>query len=274
MKKKIAIFFSCIVIFVFAYILLLILKVPPFILINDNVEYCYSKNFHLSDSSTTDKEIVNLKYMKNLTSLFLLTPKITNIDFLNNMDDLYSLSLEAFEIEDWSPLQHCTNLENLYLWHTGLQDLSVLRSNTSLKILDLESGNPVENITDLKYLVQLEVLCLSSKNLTDVSSLSGLINLKYLSITNSNISDVSSLSNCLNLIELDLSGNKFLEDISPIADLYNLESINISHTSVENYDTLLKLPNLKKITIDSGLMSETQMGELREKGLEIFIASN
>jgi|GEM_PF-2631493 len=151
----------------------------------------------------TNEDIVQLRYMVNLTHLYL-------------MGDLKHG--ENHDFSDITPLAGLTNLVRLGLAGCGqLSDISPLAGLTNLEVLDL-SVNEISDLSPLAGLTNLESLWLDANPISDVSPLAGLTNLSVLGLYYTQISDVSPLAGLTNLTRLYLVGNP-ITDRSPLNHL-------------------------------------------------------
>lgn len=116
---------------------------------------------------------------------------------------------------------------------TVIKDINGLEYFTSLEILDL-SSHQVSDITPLKGLQKLTYLILDDNPITDISPLSKLLNLKLLVLSNCKAVDYTPLANLINLQYLKLD-NSTLTDITPLISLTNLTHLYLSGCSVINY---------------------------------------
>ncbi len=125
------------------------------------------------------------------------------------------------------------------------------------KLTALQSlGNAIQDLTGLKFAINLIELNLSYNEISDISPLAGLTNLKRLTLWGNQISDISALAGLTNLSELDLSFNE-ISDISALAGLTNLKSLNLHGNPVPDLTPISQLENLTK--------SGTKTRQLMEK---------
>ena len=109
-----------------------------------------------------------------------------------DLEGLRELGSECEKITDLSGLEHCINLQVLYLGFHQISDISPLSGLTNLKQLDL-AGNQINDINPLGRLTNLQVLDLAGNQINDLSPLSHLTSLKWLDLTGNQVSDISSL---------------------------------------------------------------------------------
>lgn len=109
-----------------------------------------------------------------------------------DLEELRELGSECENITDLSGLEHCINLQTLYLSFQQISDISPVSGLTNLKQLDI-AGNQISDISPLSKLINLQVLDLAGNQINDLSPLSHSTNLRWLDLTGNEISDISSL---------------------------------------------------------------------------------
>ena len=178
--------------------------------------------------------------------------------------------LNSNPISDLSPLASLTNLEILYLYGCGLEDLSQLAGLTGLIRLSIANNEKLSDVSPLAGLINLEWLDLHRcDSLSDISSLAGLTKVEYLNLNHARrvsdyslaplssltglrrlrlaenrISDVSSLSALTNLVRLDLPRNEIV-DLSPLAGLTGLRELYLHANRISDVSSLSELINLE-----------------------------
>lgn len=240
-----------------------------FVKIDGDIVLSTLKSYSISGSNVSDDDLSDLKYLKNLNHLHIFAPEITNIEFVGEMKELNYLYVESSKIKNFNVISKCENLEILRLCHTKLTNLKDLKYNTELKVLDVYTGNPLNDISDLVYLVNLETLSVSSTEITDISSIAELENLTFLELANAKISDVTPLSNCKKLKYLSLTNINSLKDIQPLITLNDLEEIRLLGTSISNYEPLFEMRSLKKVTLPEEQRELPIVEKLERKGISV-----
>ena len=142
----------------------------------------------------------------------------TPISYCMNLEGLYITGLYSIKL-----IENLTNLKELYLGGSSIQDLLPLTNLINLKMLDISIET--KNIEPIKYLTNLEDLTIYYIHLSDISALSNLKNLKELNICQSNITDLEPIKELKNLEVLNLSKSRNLINISPLSDLINLKRL-------------------------------------------------
>ena len=129
-------------------------------------------------------------------------------------------------------------------------DITGLEYAINLRQLSLArlSGNPIEDISALANLTDLEGLSLDFTAVSDISALANLTNLKRLFLGVNAVSDISALANLTNLEGLSLYGTD-VSDISALAGLTNLEWLTLAGTDVSDISALAGLTNLEWLTL-------------------------
>jgi Leucine-rich repeat (LRR) protein len=154
------------------------------------------------------------------------TGDIYRIDIMN----MTFLEANGAGIESLIGLEHCTNLEVIYM-----------------------SGNPaLANLAPLAGLRKLMGLQLTGNNITDISPLDSLTNLVGISLRATPIANISSLSNLPNLHLMELSQTQ-ITDLSPL----------VNNTGISFPDTIWLYYNPQ-------LSGEPHIQILRDRGVTIF----
>jgi len=186
----------------------------------------------LIDRGLQNEDIVALRYMTNLTELWLTDNNITDLSPLADLANLTHLTIGWNPISDISPISGLTNLTWLNIGGYEISDLSPLAGLVNLTNLLLHN-NQISDISPLAGLVNLEVLWLGDNQVSDLTPLVGLVNLTELSLHRNEISDISPLAGLMNLERLTLWGNE-ISDISPLEGL-DLEWLDLTDNPVEDW---------------------------------------
>ena len=136
---------------------------------------------------------------------------------------------------------------------------------------DMDEGDYIRSLEDLKYFTGLSVLQISGHNLGDEAMIhiQALTGLTDLSIENNAVSSMDFVAELTNLTRLDVQRNE-ISEIDAAAALTQLTDINFSNNNVEDLTPLSGLTNLKligaaynHITDITPLSSMTQLTNLR-----------
>lgn len=152
-------------------------------------------------------------------------------------------------IRNLEPLSELTELTELDMSFTLIDDLKPIRNLNKLEILNME-GSPVISIDAIRYLTSLKEL---NCGLTPVSSLEVLENLNSLldlNLQSVAFSESTSLNNLKNLKHLNLQSTHPL-DFNGISNLSSLTDLNLASSSISNLEDLKNLNNLQYLNIDS-----------------------
>ena len=208
----------------------------PFSLREDYIEE-YFKELLENYENPTDLE-TQLAYViaKELYS------SITNLTPVLNLKYLEVLDCSGIDIETIKPIQ---NLENIKELHLSYNDNLVIDMKEIIKLKKLKSFsfhyNKVYNLQVLGNLTGLEVL--STNNVT---------------------TDYHWLSNLTKLKELDVIGFE-IDDIEILLGLKNLEILNIDSATFLDISPLYKLKNLKKLSVNQGVIKESDYMDFVKK---------
>ncbi len=163
-------------------------------------------------------DISHLKYLVNLKMFDIsfcrgINNEDIDLNFLKSTTSLTSLSLPRdLKFKDLSAFVNLTNLTDLNLSESGLNDIRHIVTLTSLVSLDLSSCKNLDlsNTTPLRSLTRLERLTLGNCGFTDISFLKYLTSLtKLLLIARYDHEEISVLNDLPNLTDLRIvSGNR------------------------------------------------------------------
>ena len=197
-------------------------------------------------------------------------------------------------VRSLSGLEHATNLTDIDMFGSGIEDISPLASLDKLTVVRIQE---TENIRDISPLFSLNKL--TSLNigytpidpkwfsrfpnlaelyaectlgidgrmiphpLEDLNYIASLKNLEKLNLGDNGISDLTPLTSLVNLKALGLWHNE-ITDISPVASLTNLTSLNLQGNKIIDIRPLVSLTNL----------SSLELGLNRLNGESLVIYSN
>ncbi|MEH2347758.1 MAG: leucine-rich repeat domain-containing protein [Nostoc sp.] len=212
-----------------------------------------------------------LKTMTQLTTLGLATTGISDLGLLANLTNLEKLDIIENEISDFSPLANIYKLTSLSIGTVIFEGVGALGSSGQISVINsLEKlsnlknlslyQTQVQDISPLASLSNLTNLMLNNNKINDLSALANLPNLVSLTIAEAGVTDISPLANCHSLRKLCLgkenlfrssffSSKMPVSDLSPLANLPNLTELVLGDTDVTDLSPLEGLPNLK-IEID------------------------
>ena len=173
-----------------------------------------------------NRNLENISFLSGMDDLVILNIGITGIKNLNNfpyLPKLKVLNLKMNHIKNLYGLEKQTELTDIILWGSDIDDIEILENFKNLRALDFDNCasvkdfNPISNLTKLIYLNFLNLkmsdfsflrklknlACLLmdgiSGMMTDekLNNLVGLTNMKFLYMKNMNLRDLSFLKNML-----------------------------------------------------------------------------
>ena len=181
------------------------------------------EELNLSELGLNDSDIMPLKHMENLTTLWLSWNNISDISVLKNLTDLATIVMTGIGLGeninantvplDISVLKDLINLKELYLEYNKINDISALENLTNLTKLSLHN-NDINDIDALKNLINLEELIISGNQITNVEILKEFKNLTRLDIFGNQITDnqIEELKNALPNCLIRITGSEKIND--------------------------------------------------------------
>lgn len=181
-----------------------------------------SSSPEISETNTTEENLVKDEQLRSMLNMMIFERAPEENIRKEDLETIKEISLTGMtNIEDWSWLQHCTNLEILDLGNTNFSDAGLIKSKKLTKLV--LAATPLEHANALRELVNLESLNLSElaeahddddsepsdehehSAMFDMAILSDMKALKSLSIFEVGLKNADSLSSLTNLEELDAS---------------------------------------------------------------------
>jgi Leucine-rich repeat (LRR) protein len=142
-----------------------------------------------------------------------------------------------------------------------VQDLSGIENLSNLQQFSL-TGNNVSDISALKGLTNLQTLNLGGNQISDISPLEGLFNLQELNLTINKISDISVLKGLTNLQTLELADNN-ITDISALKGLINLQTLKLADNNIIDVSSLKWLTDLQYLDLSYNPVSDVDIQTLK-----------
>lgn len=126
------------------------------------------------------KGIEAINNLKNLKEIVLRSISTANVDFLKNLEHLWSVDIKLGGIKDFSGLTSLPALKYLELWQVrDLADLSFISNLETLQNLFVQSLKQLNRLPDFSKNIKLRRIYLENlKGLKDLSSLKNAPNLK------------------------------------------------------------------------------------------------
>ncbi|CAL6039971.1 leucine-rich_repeat domain-containing protein [Hexamita inflata] len=226
------------------------------------------KSFNLNFLSIVDNQCVSLnvlaqiQYLTYIFALDISNCGITDISFLQSLQCLQFLCLQANLLCDISPLSKLTTITSLFLQNNKLQDISPLGS--LVNIIKLNIGyNQVTDISALKNMKQLTTLQAESNSIKDVSAIAHLPCLDTLDLSENFGVNIEPLSGMTKMQYLYL--NKInLRDIYALRNMINLQTLNLSHNCLIDIHQLLQLEKLYYVDLSFNIIQDHSAASLKQ----------
>lgn len=236
---------------------------PPTIMIKGKEYSTELTTLTLSNMDLTDEDIVELKYMINLTELQIYQNNITDLSPLKGLTELKNLSLFKNKIEDLTPIAGLVGLESLYLRSNNISDISPIDGLVHLRALDL-SDNNISDISPLSNLRMIELLRLNDNNIDSITALSGMDKMIGLHLQNNCISDITPLTTMADINELYLENNN-ISSIEPLMSLTSMQWLKITGNPITNIRPAASMIMLKKFYMQGLDIPEEDIEYLMEQ---------
>lgn len=200
------------------------------------------------------KSLNNIKYFDNLKEIRIVSNQFScfdNVNFLNN-NTIETLKIDMLYSKDWNHISKLKNLRRIELCNVNVIDMSLFNGMDSLSHIFILSSCPL-NFNDVSSNNSVEYLEIKSAlggiPTSDISGISNYKKIKTLILFNTNVSNISELEN-----------------------LTNLECLYIEkNNNIKNYAPLMNIINLKELHIEKNILSEEQITNLKEKGVEVIL---
>ena len=127
-------------------------------------------------------------------------------------------------------------------------------SGNKIEVLDLSSRD-LTDLSALAGLADLEVLDLGGNRVADLWPLAAMAGLEQLDVRGNAVADLSALASLRHLRVLDLSGNA-VSDLTPLAGLTRLRRLDLSGNRVTDLRPLSELRGLEVLLLDGNLVSD------------------
>lgn len=149
-----------------------------------------------------------------------------------DLKKLRSLNLARVEIEelDICLFHHMTELRELFIGPTGVDDLSPIAGSTKIETLGF-AMNPISDLSPLKEMTKMDRLDMANTKVTDLSPLSGMTVMTELTLDGSPVEDVSALHGMTKLERLSIKGTK-VKDIKFLEAMKDLKFIYINDSPI------------------------------------------
>ncbi len=126
-----------------------------------------------------------------------------------------------------------------------------------------EVARPVEDITLVGELTNLEELDFAGGDISDPAPLAKLTKLWHLQINECGLEDLSPLSGLDSLEELSASSNR-ISNLSSLKGLKKLRSVALNGNRIKDTSPLLGLKSLKSLNLKGNPISQEAIGNLKK----------
>ena len=231
----------------------------PYITIRGEQYSTDLRDLRLENMGLTDEDIVDLKYMINLTQLRMPGNDITDLTPAAGLTELRYIDVRQNpNLADFSPLAGLTNLEQISCYQTAIEDYSFMANMTNLTALEFYNVPPDADLSCLSGLTNVTRVYTNGGNnfINDLSFLHGMTQLQTLNIqigSDLDEIDLSFAANMPNLTELNLYTNgrstAKVTDITPLTGL-DLRILQLP-AEVESLAPLAGMTNLQQLYFQS-----------------------
>lgn len=130
--------------------------------------------------------------------------------------------LDAYYVDDLTPLKGCTGLEELRVTESSIDDISPLAKCTKLKSVTLFCSKRVTDLAPVSKLNSLQGLFLRGAHISDLAPIKNQ-NIAELVLMDCDLSNLKGIEQMPSLKELDVRGNK-IKDFLPLKECQRLKS--------------------------------------------------
>jgi len=198
-----------------------------------------------------------------LTMLGLKGSKLTSTDWLKNLSNMTSLSVEECGLQSLEFVQSLKQLEVLRAQDNAIVDMSPLSSMAKLNKLFLNK-NQIAKIAGLETCAALKILYLENNQINAIEGLDGCTALENLYLEGNQIPRIQGLARLQSLEVLSLKNNK-IQKIEGLGGLHKLRYLNLAGNPLAKDDAKLLGKIEKKYEKEYGLPKDTHIvTDLRE----------
>jgi hypothetical protein len=156
-------------------------------------------------------------------------------------------SMEFYDTTDLSPLNGLCDTEEIYIWKSPVDDISIIKDFKKLKVLNI-SGTNVKDLSPLESSIELEDLCVSGCPIEDFSILKQFTKLKKLNLDGVLSTDFSMLESLKNLEYLSLE-RCAMENIEFLRGVESLKELNLNNTNITDLSPLELCKQMEKLSL-------------------------
>ncbi len=199
------------------------------------------------DGNITIATLEDLKYMPNLSRIFLSDCGITDISPLSELKKLTEINLNENEITDISALGSLEHLTKVRIKDNKITGVPVFSSYDSLESLDLTNNN-ITDISNLSNLTKISFLAAEENQIVTLPNAAGMTSLIDLHLDENQISDLTPLSNAPALESLGLHTNN-VTDVTPLTTIEHLNTIILTNNPISDISPLGEMASLTDLLI-------------------------
>ncbi|MDW3193809.1 MAG: COR domain-containing protein [Cytophagales bacterium] len=214
-----------------------------------------------------------LKHLKNLKKLDLSNcHDILDYYSISNLKQLEYLTLDENRLTDINFIEGLNRLRSLSLSQNNFDDIEVLKTLPDLEVLDLKFNRVFES-KHIGYLQRLRTLNFGDNNLSTFNPSRKLSSLQTLNLERNNLEDLRFIERTPNLRSLNLDNNQF-SSVNRIANLSKLEVLELNYNNVSNTNFLPDLHNLQYFSAYSNQIEYLSEDYSSNQLLELNLGGN
>lgn len=195
-----------------------------------------------------NKDIADLKYMKNVSEIILSDNSLTDLSALSELTQLEKLTYHNNNVKSLSFAKNLKKLTVLGAENNGISDLSPLSGMTKLTEIWLQNNN-ISDMSPLKKCTNVNSLSFSGNPIKDCSAASGMTKIKNLHLYGCRLKSLEPFKNCTMLEYVNVAENQ-ITDLTPLCGNKRLSELYAANNKLNgNYKTIKGLTILKWIDI-------------------------
>lgn len=194
----------------------------------------------LTIGNVKNDDMVNTAGLSSLEELYIYNGNITNIDFIKNLDNLTSFTLNNTPgVSDFTGLKYGKNLKQVSLINMRIceENLSTIPDMNKLESLSLYNNN-IKYLNQFPLMQSLKLLTLDNNPLESINVASNWIpSIKELSLCNTVITGADRIKGFENIETIDISGTR-IRSVRPFMEYRNLKNINAGSQTIDDANVL------------------------------------
>ncbi|ELR68896.1 Leucine-rich repeat protein [Fulvivirga imtechensis AK7] len=188
----------------------------------------------------------------------------STITGITSDDKAYDNSTVRYAEVNYDAAQQIYKVASIY--SSGIRDLKAFQSwwealDFEWKVVFQRAIGTNVNLNEPHKVLGIKEIDISyNKYITNLHPLSQIAGLEVLNISSTNVSDISTLSGLANLRELYMSNTNVLT-LEPLKELKNLKIVFFENTSIESLASLEAMKSLKKVVV---INTPIDLGEIKK----------